>query len=718
MADDMNMNPNNHGRNPLMNTAHEQAKDSAAHARAQQSSIYQLLECALLEAWIRADQYQIITVQALQDCATNDDWLTVNMHSTINSVWRVPAADTDQEVLVTQWHEDQRLIIAVTPSYCMPITPSVPFAPLWQKRSAGEPSVITHTAAITTVQALLPILLSWLERNDDGRAENSSDESVGNDRQAGIKALEQGLIQAVHAKQCSARHPLPTSIFKHHNWYRAYRHSEQWASLADRPFHPLAKSKVGLNTAEYQQYMAEFNQPISLRWLAVDRRYLMQAAVITADTPATPAQFLLTADQQQCLQRDMQAKQLADSHVAIPVHPWQWQHACAQWYRDELESGVVTELDFVLPDTWATSSLRSLLIETQPQHSIKLPLAVAALNSKRYLPAVKLINGEKNQALLQAARATDALLAQQLWLCDERFWWGFMPQDVDNKTATNAWLFQEKPTQLGAMIRSLPAPLCTGEYNLLPMASIGMVMTDAAGRPYHIFDELLRRQQICAGKGGEQQHAEVLALLASLCAVFFSVHLRCYRLGLMPELHGQNVVLVIKDTQFMGVLLRDHDSVRIYRPWLAAHGLRDPDYLSPHAVPNRLYQPTPTDLLFYLQSLGILVNIRSIVEAVRDRYDLPEMRLWQTVRHCLAQSIADIDFSDEQRALLIEQLLDSRHYPHKTILRPLIERGAMQHGSMPAGQSKTCNPLFVCTHDNASLHDQRYEHQEHSVCKT
>ncbi|WP_261863485.1 IucA/IucC family C-terminal-domain containing protein [Psychrobacter sp. JCM 18900] len=42
--------------------------------------------------------------------------------------------------------------------------------------------------------------------------------------------------------------------------------------------------------------------------------------------------------------------------------------------------------------------------------------------------------------------------------------------------------------------------------------------------------------------------------------------LRCLRLGFAPEMHGQNIVIVLKDNRFTSLLLRDHDSVRIHLP--------------------------------------------------------------------------------------------------------------------------------------------------------
>ncbi len=50
--------------------------------------------------------------------------------------------------------------------------------------------------------------------------------------------------------------------------------SEQFASLKDRPFDPLAKEKRGLREADYQVYQAELNQSFPLMVAAVAKRHI------------------------------------------------------------------------------------------------------------------------------------------------------------------------------------------------------------------------------------------------------------------------------------------------------------------------------------------------------------------------------------------------------------------------------------------------------------
>ncbi|GAF53533.1 uncharacterized siderophore S biosynthesis AcsA-like protein [Psychrobacter sp. JCM 18900] len=209
-------------------------------------------------------------------------------------------------------------------------------------------------------------------------------------------------------------------------------------------------------------------------------------------TIQNPASYLLDTTQQQSLMRELDDKGIADTHIAMPVHPWQMIHVVDDMYADDLASGTVVALTFEALITYASSSMRSMLIDADTPNSIKLPIGVYALNSKRYLPALKLINSEKNQAILMQARTLDPVLSAQLRLWDERLWWGYMsPSHLHDKSAINPYFYQEKPTHLGAMLRQLPADLCDDAIQLLPMASLGMLVYKQ-GVSHHIFDGIVQ----------------------------------------------------------------------------------------------------------------------------------------------------------------------------------------------------------------------------------
>ncbi|MFT7324043.1 MAG: siderophore synthetase component, partial [Psychrobacter glaciei] len=237
----------------------------------------------------------------------------------------------------------------------------------------------------------------------------------------------------------------------------------------------------------------------------------------------------------------------------------------------------------------------------------------------------------------------------------------------------------------------------------LPMASLGMLVYKQ-GVSHHIFDGIVQEGIHSTNQNSSQDSIQevapqnkktaVIACFKNLCDVFLGTMLRCLRLGFAPEMHGQNIVIVLKDNRFTSLLLRDHDSVRIHLPWLARQQISDPEYLSPPDFKNRLYRETPQALIFYLQSLGLLVNIRAIIESLVEHYHhINEDTLWHEAMTSIEESLVTINFDDDQRQVLRDELLNNSHYPHKTLLLPVIARGSDPHGSMPAGESKTINPF-------------------------
>lgn len=451
---------------------------------------------------------------------------------------------------------------------------------------------------------------------------------------------------------------------------------EQWASLRDRPYHPLAKAKQGLNDAEYQHYQAEFARPVALNWVAIDRTLLQCGDGVTDLALHNPAEHLLPFALHAGLQHEMQQRGIYESHIALPVHPWQFDHVLEAQLGDAFAKGDCQRLEFNDGDFYATSSLRSMTPCFNSADYLKLPMAIYSLGASRYLPAVKMINGGLSEKLLRQALGKDETLQEKLHLCDETKWWAFMPPD--------ATLFDEAPRHLAAMVRGYPPALLEDrDTRLVPMAALG---TPLPGSNQHFFDDWMAYRQLPADA------ASVMTLFRELSHSFFDINLRMFRIGMLGEIHGQNAVLVWKAGHAQGLLLRDHDSLRIFVPWLERNGLTDPAYRLKKGHANTLYHERPEDLLFWLQTLGIQVNFRSIIETLAQVYALPATSLWKAMGEVLNELIDTIDFDTEARAMIKQQLFEAPHWPQKLLLTPMIER-AGGPGSMPFGKGQVVNPF-------------------------
>ena len=69
---------------------------------------------------------------------------------------------------------------------------------------------------------------------------------------------------------------------------------------------------------------------------------------------------------------------------------------------------------------------------------------------------------------------------------------------------------------------------------------------------------------------------------------------------MLLDLHARSTSLV----------LRDHDAVRVHRPWLAAAGLPDPGYVVDGRTPNTLAPDSPEALLAWCR--GALARTHSL----------------------------------------------------------------------------------------------------------
>jgi len=170
------------------------------------------------------------------------------------------------------------------------------------------------------------------------------------------------------------------------------------------------------------------------------------------------------------------------------------------------------------------------------------------------------------------------------------------------------------------------------------------------------------------------------------------------------------VVVVCRQGRVAGLVLRDHDAVRIHPPWLAAAGLPDPGYVVDDRTPNTLVAGHPPALLAWFQMLGVHVGLHPVARAVGTATGAGEATCWSTIADatdaCLSELAAPPgappDTSPARSGALdlrpaVEvarhQLLACATWPVKQVLGPLLERGGSCGTSMPSAVGTCANPL-------------------------
>ncbi|MBR7559940.1 hypothetical protein KC218_25675, partial [Mycobacterium tuberculosis] len=82
---------------------------------------------------------------------------------------------------------------------------------------------------------------------------------------------------------------------------------------------------------------------------------------------------------------------------------------------------------------------------------------------------LELVNGGKHQRILPQAKTLDATLKAQLYVWEDTQWWTYMEQGhCPDKSSDNPYFYQEKPTQLGILLRRLPEEVCRDTTRLIP----------------------------------------------------------------------------------------------------------------------------------------------------------------------------------------------------------------------------------------------------------
>ncbi|RON45235.1 IucA/IucC family protein [Pseudomonas frederiksbergensis] len=595
-------------------------------------------------------------MQDLVDCLLAEHFFGTEPLNLLASAADQPFTGLSAEQRIWEWHNEPQgsILVALRPG----ITQQ------WEK-VPGTPVLVRQDQQLTALSPevfMTQVLAGMTDRYQDN--------------EKGFALFLDVLRTSVRQTELSLAHRVNSERLLEKSNADFFLTMEQWASLRDRPYHPLAKAKQGLNDAEYQHYQAEFARPVALNWVAIDRTLLQCGDGVTDLTQQRPADYLLPFALHAGLQHEMQQRGIYESHIALPVHPWQFDHVLQAQLGDAFAKGDCQRLDFTDGDFYATSSLRSMTPCFNSADYLKLPMAIYSLGASRYLPAVKMINGGLSEKLLRQGLDKDETLQQKLHLCDETKWWAFMPPD--------ATLFDEAPRHLAAMVRGYPPALLEDkDTRLIPMAALG---TPLPGSNQHFFDDWMAYRQLPANA------VSVTTLFRELAHSFFDINLRMFRIGMLGEIHGQNAVLVWKAGHAEGLLLRDHDSLRIFVPWLERNGLADPAYRLKKGHANTLYHERAEDLLFWLQTLGIQVNFRSIIETLALVYALPERGLWTAMGEVLNELIDTIDFDTEARAMIKQQLFEAPHWPQKLLLTPMIER-AGGPGSMPFGKGQVVNPF-------------------------
>ncbi|PVZ05891.1 IucA/IucC family protein [Actinomycetospora cinnamomea] len=406
---------------------------------------------------------------------------------------------------------------------------------------------------------------------------------------------------------------------------------EQLAVARGRPFHPTARAVVGWGTDELARFGP--GRLVDLDWVGVRRDHVRRG-----EGPAP--------------RWDVECP---DTHVPVPVHPFDREHVLPVAFAPEFADGTVVALARGIGQGRATASLRTL--DLGGGVHLKLPLGVTTLGSARLLPARSLDHAQRGQRVLRDVLDADPDLAARVAVADETSWVGFARPGGGDE-------FHERPGHLAAVVRRLPAG---GGAVRVPLAALAAPAWD----------------------GSLAELGDPAAVFAAVAEAVVEVGIGFLRHGVLPEMHGQNVLLELSDGRSVRLVLRDHDAVRVHPRWLS---VPDPGYRLAPGGSQSLVLDTPGALIGFFATLGLQVGLGGVVDALVRHTGTLEPRWWSVIRHAVEASV-ERTRSPVVRQTLHAALLDAESWPYRAVLGPLLKQGPSRGTSMPAGTTWVANPL-------------------------
>lgn len=457
----------------------------------------------------------------------------------------------------------------------------------------------------------------------------------------------------------------------------ALHHWEQLSALRDRPFHPLAKSKKGWSAENFRQYSSETSDGFGLTWLAVNNNYLVGNSQLKG---MLIAEQLLTETEQArlrnaCINIALDCTQ----YTLIPVHPWHFSAHLKKDFHPEINNGQIILVAESLGRFLPTASGRSLIPNHQSAVHAKLPLALLCLGALRILPSRYLFNGYQAQQMLVAiiARMPER---GKINLCDESQWLAFLPENESELSNRSGFL--------SCLLRSYPE---ADDKAIIPMAALAVA---AKGKVPAI--EWLYHQHAT-----DQSIAEFsLQTFTAIARLFCEFSFHCFSHGVMPEVHGQNILVTFNSISVEQLTLRDHDTLRIFPPWLQQQQIPLLDYQMDWATPNSLICLSPQQLLSYFLTLGVQVNLRAIADALSQAYGIPMAEFWRQLKFVIESLLNEMNLPVMSKAILRKEIIDSHLWPSRKILLPCLIRRTRMMG-MPNAAGSVTNP-FHCVEERGN----------------
>ena len=442
------------------------------------------------------------------------------------------------------------------------------------------------------------------------------------------------------------------------------------AHLDGHPKAPANKGRIGWGLSDAEAYAPEFRQPMQLVWVAAAREAL-RLSLGDVSEEALIAGAMDGADSARLEAAMAEAGVGRETHVPMPVHPWQWDYMIAAQFAGEIAARRLVPLGAFGDPFLPQQALRTLANAARPEAPhIKLPLTILNTSAWRGVPGKYMAIGPALSAWLEARTKTDPVLAPVTVLREIAGL--FYPHPIYQAVPDAPYQFRE---MLGCIFRESPeARVGPGRRAMMLGA---LTRRDRAGVPLV--------SALIAGSG--LRHEAWLGRLFAAVVVPLYHFMARYGVGFIA--HGQNVTLVLEGMLPVGVAVKDFQGDL---------DLIDEDFPElddlPEGVRSTLGRRPAAHLIHHLQTGHFASVLRFVSDAVAEHDGLQELDFY----HVLAAELRRYQATQPELAARFEKLdLFGPKMARIAInkVRFAIGYGDSRQRPVPTLGSALDNPLFL-----------------------
>ncbi|WP_179381004.1 IucA/IucC family protein [Jannaschia marina] len=389
---------------------------------------------------------------------------------------------------------------------------------------------------------------------------------------------------------------------------------ELHARLEGHPKAVANKGRLGWGVADLERYAPEYAAPIPLHWIAADRDSLRLGRAAGQGPVLAEA---IGAEAAAQLQEALVAAGVAETHLPVPVHPWQWQAHLEQAFVQEIAEGRIVPLGTFGPAFVATPSLRTLTPVGGGPYDVKLSLGILNTSAWRGMPGKYIEHGAAISDWLADVVAADPVLSPCVTVLREvDGCWYRHPILADCPGAP-----YRHHEMLGAIWRE-NAEHRAGSAAQAVMAA-ALFHRGACGRT--LAEVHARAAGLAMAEWLERLfEVTVLPLWHALCT---------YGTGFIA--HGQNVTVVLRDHVPVGMAIKDFqgDLDLVDRDFPEMSGL-DP------AIRALLPRKPPAYIVHDIQTAHFVTVLRFLSAGLARSGAVPERQFYDLLRQVLRRHAA------------------------------------------------------------------------------